>query len=97
MSWRDMLKQWSAFIPIAMSLLALTVVLVHIARYGATREPDEGTAAHIWQLLIAAQLPIIAFFAIRWVPRHPKQALVALALQAGALVAALTPVYVLNL
>ena len=92
-----MLKKPSAFLPVAMSLAALAVVLVHVAIFGAAREADEGTAAHLWQLLMAAQLPLLAFFAIRWLPRSPKQALLVMALQAGAAVAALAPVYLLNL
>jgi hypothetical protein len=35
----------SAFLPIAMSLTALAVVLGHIAMYGVVREADEGAAA----------------------------------------------------
>jgi hypothetical protein len=80
-----------------MSLGALATVLLHLARFGAVREPDEGTAAHIWQLLMAAQIPIMAFFAIRWIPRAPKEALPVFALQIGAVLAALAPVYLLKL
>lgn len=90
-------KKPSALIPVAMSLAALGVVLVHVALYGAAREPDEGAAAHLWQLLMAAQVPVIAFFAIKWLPRTPRQALLVLALQACAALAALAPVYFLNL
>ena len=32
--------------------------------------PDEGTIAHLWQLLMAGQLPVLAFFAIKWLPRR---------------------------
>ena len=92
-----MFKKPSAFLPVAMSFAALAVVLAHAAIFGATRESDEGTAAHLWQLLMAAQLPLLVFFAIRWLPRSPKQALQVMALQASAAVAALTPVYFLNL
>ena len=46
---------------------------------------------------MAAQLPIIAYFAIRWLPRAPRQALSILAIQAGAALAALAPVYFLKL
>jgi hypothetical protein len=92
-----MLKKPSAFLPVTMSLAALAVVLVHIAVFGAAREADEGAAAHLWQLLMAAQLPLLVFFAIRWLPRSPKQALLVMALQAGAAVAALAPVYLLDL
>ena len=91
------MKKPSAWVPLAMSFAALAVVLGHVAMFGAAREADEGTAAHIWQILMAAQVPIVAFFAIKWLPRTPKQALPVLALQAGAALAALAPVFFLNL
>jgi len=91
------LKKPSAFLPLAMSLAALAVVFLHVIRFGAAREADEGTSAHIWQILMAAQVPVVAFFAIKWLPRTPKQALLVLALQVGAAIAALAPVFFLNL
>jgi hypothetical protein len=91
------LKQPSAFLPLTMSLAALAIVLGHVVIFGAVREADEGTAAHVFQLLMIAQLPIIAFFAIKWLPRTPRQALQILALQAGAALAALAPVFLLGL
>lgn len=91
------LKKPSALLPLAMSFAALLVVLVHVARFGAAREADEGAAAHIWQILMAAQVPVVAFFAVKWLPRTPKQALLVLALQAVAALAALAPVFFLNL
>ncbi|MCA1581652.1 MAG: hypothetical protein LC796_09745 [Acidobacteria bacterium] len=93
----SLLRKPSAFLPLGMSCAALGTVLVHVALYGAAREADEGTAAHLWQLLMAAQIPIVAFFAIKWVPRNPGQTLRVLALQAGAALAALAPVFVLDL
>jgi hypothetical protein len=95
-SFSAMIKRPSAFVPVAMSFAALAIVLVHIIMSGAAREADEGTAAHLWQLLMAAQIPIIAFFAIRWLPQSPRSALAVLALQAVAALAALAPVYLLN-
>lgn len=92
-----LVKRPSAFLPIAMSLTALAVVLGHISMYGIAREADEGAAAHIWQLLMAGQLPVLVFFAVKWFPRAPKQALVILALQVGAVLASLAPVYFLHL
>jgi hypothetical protein len=91
------LKTPSAFLPLAMSFAALATVLVHVAMFGIAREADEGTAAHVWQILMAAQIPIVAFFAIKWLPRTPRQALLVLALQGGAALAALAPVFFLNL
>lgn len=87
----------SAFLPLAMSLTALAGVLVHIAVYGVAREADEGATVHIWQLLMAGQMPVLAFFAIKWLPRAPKPTLYVLALQAGAALASMAPVFFLNL
>lgn len=92
----SVLRRPSAVIPLAMSFAALCVVLVHIAFYGVARQADEGTAAHLWQLLMAGQIPVIAFFAIRWLERAPRQALVVLALQFLAGVAAAAPVFLLG-
>jgi len=92
-----MIKKPSAFLPVTMSLVALAIVLAHVAIFGTAREADEGAAAHLWQLLMAAQLPLLVFFAVRWLPRSPKQALLVMALQASAAVAALAPVYFLKL
>ena len=91
------IKHFSAFVPLVMSFAALATVLIHVGMFGAAREADEGTAAHIWQLLMAGQVPVVAFFAIKWLPRAPRQALPVLALQVGAVLAALAPVYFLNL
>ena len=87
------IKHPSGWLPIAMSLAALALVLGHVALYGAAREADEGTAAHIWQILMAAQVPIIAFFAIKWLPRATGPALAVLALQGATAIAALAPVF----
>jgi hypothetical protein len=91
------MKQLSGWLPLAMSLVALTVLLGHIALFGTAREADEGATAHVWQLLMAGQFPVVAFFAIKWLPRAPRQALPVLALQVAAALVALAPVYVLGL
>jgi hypothetical protein len=90
-------KRPSAWLPVLMSVTALAIVLLHIIRYGTAREADEGTSAHLWQILMAGQLPISAFFAIRWLPQNPRPALLVLAIQAIAGIAALSPVYYLGL
>lgn len=96
MELSTVMKQPSALLPVAMSLAALALVLGHIALVGTEPQPDEGTAAHLWQLLMASQLPVIAYFAIKWLPRTPRQALLMLALQACAALAAVAPVYYFN-
>jgi hypothetical protein len=97
MNFSKMIKQPSAFLPVAMSFAALAMVLGHVVMFGVVREADEGTAAHIFQLLLVAEVPIVAFFAIKWLPCFPRQALQVLALRAGAVLAALAPVFYFNL
>ena len=80
-----------------MSFAALSLVLGHMVFFGTGREADEGTAPHLWQLLMAGQIPVIAFFAIRWLPRTPRQAILVLTLQVLAGLAAAAPVFLLNL
>ena len=90
------LRNPSAFLPLAMSFGALATVLLYVAMFGPARQADEGTAAHIWQILMAGQVPIIVFFIIKWLPRTPKQALLVLVLQGSAALMALAPVYLLK-
>jgi hypothetical protein len=102
-SFGTIVRKPSAFVPLAMSLTALAllggayVFGLATGRGGLVREPDEGAIAHLWQLLMAGQLPVLAFFAIKWLPRAPRQTLWVLALQVGAVLAAVAPVYFLNL
>ena len=91
-----MLKHPSAFLPVAMSLGALATVLVFVALHGTAPQADEGAAAHIWQLLMAAQVPIVFFFALKWLPRSPRQAVPILGLQVGAALVAAMPVFLFH-
>jgi hypothetical protein len=96
MNLPSVLKHPSAFLPVAMSLVALATALVFLALHGPASQPDEGAAAHVWQILMAGQVPLVAFFAIKWVPRSPRQAVAVLALQIVAAVAAMSPVLLLG-
>jgi hypothetical protein len=88
----------SAFVPMVMSVTALALLLGSIAaRSDVVRDSDEGAIAHTWQLLMAGQLPLLAYFVFRWLPRAPRQTLYVLALQIGAALAAMAPVYFLGL
>jgi hypothetical protein len=90
------MKQPSAFLPLAMSLAALALALGNAAIFGVVYEADEGAAAHIFQLLMVVQVPIVAFFALKWLPRAPQETLRILALQAGAALAAIAAVFFLG-
>ena len=92
-SLRSMTMQPSAFVPLTMSLSALILVLAHAAHYGITHDTDEGAVAHLWQILTAMQLLVVACFAIRWLPRAPRAALKVLALQTGATLANFAAVF----
>jgi hypothetical protein len=102
-SFGTIVRKPSAFLPLAMSLTALALLggayifALVTGQAGLERQQDEGAIAHLWQLLMAGQLPVLIFFAIKWLPRAPRQTLCVLALQAGAAVAAMAPVYLLNL
>jgi hypothetical protein len=96
MSLIRVLRRPSAFLPIAMSLAALAVVLGYLAVHGPAPQSDEGAAAHIWQLLMAGQVPIAVFFAIKWIPQTPRQAVRILTLQAIAAASAMAPVFLLH-
>jgi hypothetical protein len=102
LSFGAITRRPSAFVPLAMSITALTmlacVLTYDVIHTGSiVREAGEGTVAHLWQILMAGQLPIIGFFAIKWLPRAPKPTLYVLALQAGAVLASMAPVFFLNL
>jgi hypothetical protein len=100
------LKKPSGFVPVLMSVAALSLLVGYIVtgphapnlvtENGVTRQ-DEGAAAHIWQLLMGLQLPVIFFFAVRWLPRQPKAAVMVLVTQFVAGVSAAFPVWYLGL
>jgi hypothetical protein len=83
----SLFKQPSAWIPLAMSIAALALILGYVAIFGIVHHTDEGTPAHIFQLLMVLQLPVVAYFAFKWLPKRPKQSLLVLALQAIAWIA----------
>jgi hypothetical protein len=83
----------SGFLPMVMSLIALGVVLSHFAIYGLLHE---GAAQHVFQILMIGQIPMVGWFAAKWLPQGPKEALLVLLLQAGAGITALTSLYFLT-
>lgn len=87
-----LLRKPSAFIPLLMSLAALAVVVIHVARFGTAQQADEGATAHLWQLLMAGQVPIVGYFAMKWLPHSVTQVLPVLAIQLAAAFAAAAPV-----
>lgn len=98
MALRATIKRPSGFLPLALSAAALAVVLLRLAIFGTAREiiagrPDEGPAAHLWQIFMTGQAPIILFFVVRWLRRDPLGTLSVLGIQALAILFAMAPVY----
>ncbi len=57
------IRQPLTWLPLAMSGAALALLLAYVARFGiteATPGGDEGATARLFQLLLVAQLPLIA-------------------------------------
>jgi hypothetical protein len=78
-----LLRRPAAWLPIVMSALALGLVLGYVAVFGATPQGphDEGAPARLFQLILLADGVAMAVFAMRWLPRAPREAAVILALQ----------------
>jgi hypothetical protein len=92
-----LMRQPTGYLPVAMSVGALAMVAWFVVVHGVAQQPDEGAQAHLWQLLVAGQVPLIAYFAFRWLPRARRPALVVLALQAAAiLLLAVAPLWALG-
>jgi hypothetical protein len=87
----------SAWVPLAMSAIALAVVAGHLLSSGVAPGVDEGAAAHVWQLLMVGQLPVIGWFLLRWFPRGRAAAAQVLVAQVIALLVAVAPVVLLGL
>jgi hypothetical protein len=93
----SMFRQASASIPLGMSAGAFLTVLIHLSSVGTHPPADEGTAAHLFQILLAGQAPFVAFFALKWLPRKPSEAMLVIAIQAAAALVALAPVVLFDL
>ena len=87
----------SGFIPLLCSFAALTTVVVALASGAGARQPDEGAAAHIFQVLIVAQAPMLAFFGLRWARKTTWAALTILIAQIFAIGVAIAPVWYFHL
>ncbi len=92
MTFTALLRRPLAILPLAMSGAAFLLIIGVLATVGVTHPQDEGTPAHIFQLLMLLQVPLIAMFAVTWIPRSSRAALLVLALHAGAALAAVATV-----
>jgi hypothetical protein len=95
--WRSLIRQPAAYGPIVMSTTALLILLIHIAKYGYGTEVDEGAAAHLWQLLMVGQIPVIFFFLVRRLRTQSLATIEVLGLQILAAALSCAPVFLLGL
>ena len=86
----------SAWIPIAISLSAATVLVVQALKYGVDGDAGPGPITHLFHLLMAVQLPFVAHFAMRWLRRGSGTALLILTAQVIAAIAAFAVLYLLS-
>lgn len=93
----SIIRKPSAWIPLVMSAAALALVLAYVALYGIPHGGDENAAAHLWQLLMAGQLPIIGWFVIRWWADNRRGVTLVAGIQLAAALAAAAPVAILGL
>jgi hypothetical protein len=92
-----MFRNASAAIPLGMSTGAFITVLIHIVSIGTGPAARRRHGSTSIQILLDGQAPFVAFFALKWLPRMPSEAMLVIALQAAAALIALAPVVLLDL
>lgn len=81
-----------------MSISAIGVLVgALLYGWGVSTTADEGAAAHLWQLLMVGQVPVIGYFCLRWLPVAPREGAIVIAAQLIAGLAAAAPVFLLHL
>ena len=85
------INRLSFVIPLVFSALAFLLVMANIVA-AVPPQPDENASAHIWQLLMVLQLPLIILFLITadWRSWSPP---LLFAAQVGAMIIACAPVW----
>ena len=95
----SLLKKPSGYLPLVMSAVALAGIFAYVAVVGIPENQvphDEGAPARIFQLFMVAQMLVIGWFAVKWLPRAPRQAMSVLVLQAAGVAAAIGTIVVLE-
>lgn len=89
---RTQVNRWAGYMPLLLSGAALALVLFVVATGWERGLKDEGAAAHIFQLLIASEVPLILLFL--WTADRSRLPAVLrmLAVQFAAVMLALGPV-----
>jgi len=94
---RQKINRISGIVPIVLSLMALGLLIVAVLTGWEKGYADEGAVAHIFQLLIVAEVPFILVFVATAEWKRIARVAGVLALQAAALTLALIPVALFKL
>jgi len=78
---QTLIRKPLAWIPVVLPLLIIAMLGYALTTHGVTRDADEGTEAHLFQIWIVLEFILVSVFAARWLPRLPKQAGMIIALQ----------------
>lgn len=85
-------NRFAGWIPFVCAGLALGIVMANILA-GVQPQRDEDASAHLWQLLMVAQLGFMVVFAATADWRRPQRPTLVTVLQLAALAAAALPVW----
>ncbi len=88
---REIVNRIALPVPLILSLSALALALGSVIA-GGGRGADEGWQAHLWQLLMVVQFPVIVAFVLTSDWRQPRRPLAVVALYAAAIMVASVPV-----
>ena len=69
---RARLNRIGAVVPLVCSALAFAIVMANVVA-GVPPQADENASAHLWQMLMAGQLPLVLLFLVTadWRSRTP--------------------------
>lgn len=85
------INRLSFVIALVFSALAFLLVIANVIAE-VPPQPDENASAHVWQLLMSFQLPLIILFLVTADWRSSSPALL-FAIQLGAMIIACSPVW----
>jgi len=88
-----LLRRPLGFVPLLISGGLLLAMLLQFMQGTLVRQPDEGTTAHLFQLLMPLNAIVMVVFGAFWLPKYPKPASQLLGLQVSAFVAVLAVVH----
>ena len=94
----SMIRKPSAWIPVVLSLIMLATILgviirMQILHLPIVHEADEGVMAHLFQIWLVLEAFLILFFAVKWLPERPRQAVLVLIIQIIAVFVTCFPVF----